>query len=492
MKTLQQAVSDINGVDKKNFLALRSIIATECFSTLKALKLIDYEYNTIRQAKGYNLVKQNSKKLGHVYYVRYWYARRMLPSKWCTHTNIYEKACEFAEQNRERIISGYLTKNGSEVVRFFEKFYDLNNPVYQSECIRNGELKGVTRERYKAILRDDFAPFLRRKRIRSFEEITVPLLDDFQDELLLRGIKSKSVNCEMASLGRVFRYLTRKGLMKTNPYINLGQIPVKPEEEEGRGCYELEKMKGIFNILWEDKLSYLLNLIIHTTDMRNGEIRNFCKTDIITISECYFIDIKDSKTKNGIRLVPLHDLVYTAITDFAKDIDEETPVFGKVTDHFFRKAYMELGKMLNVSGDFLKEQRITFYSGRHFWKTLMNAGGLGEDAEEVFMGHKVTNDVAKLYNHRDKQGKELLVKKAQEIFGILDRNLFGSATRIGSAAVSASTTGYKSLVTGREAVNIDERLTHPLDTFHFRLPIPPETGIATLKSVNGVLKWITD
>ena len=54
----------------------------------------------------------------------------------------------------------------------------------------------------------------------------------------------------------------------------------------------------------------------------------------------------------------------------------------------------------------------------------MNANGLGEDAEELFMGHKVTGNLAKLYNHRDKHGKENMVKKALEIFGILDAKLF--------------------------------------------------------------------
>jgi hypothetical protein len=50
----------------------------------------------------------------------------------------------------------------------------------------------------------------------------------------------------------------------------------------------------------------------------------------------------------------------------------------------------------------------------------MNYGGLGEDAEEFFMGHKVSGDVAKRYNHLDMQGKDVMVKKAKKIFAILD------------------------------------------------------------------------
>jgi hypothetical protein len=53
----------------------------------------------------------------------------------------------------------------------------------------------------------------------------------------------------------------------------------------------------------------------------------------------------------------------------------------------------------------------------------MNAGDLGE-VEEYFMGHKVSNDVSKRYNHRDKQGQGKIAQKAQAVFKILDKNLF--------------------------------------------------------------------
>jgi hypothetical protein len=55
---------------------------------------------------------------------------------------------------------------------------------------------------------------------------------------------------------------------------------------------------------------------------------------------------------------------------------------------------------------------------------MMSAHGLGPDIEEIFMGHKVSSDVAKLYDHKDKQGQERLAKKAQETFAILAKVLF--------------------------------------------------------------------
>ena len=424
--TLQTALSTVSGGQENSILYLRSIVANECPMTVKALRFIDHEYTTPRRYKGYNLTKREHKKLGFVYYVRYWHEGSMLPSKWCTHTNDYEQACKFAVRNRETLISRYLGKNGGEAIRFFSKFYDARSPVFQSESRRNGWPSEERRIRGQRIMEYKFIPFLKEQKINRFEEITVPVLDDFQDALLANGLKAKSVNEILTAVNKAFRYLMRKGMIHINPFQNLTPVPDKPDEKKTHGCYELSLLKGIFNKRWKDHVSYMLNLIVYTTNMRNSEIALFSKKDIVTIQGIRFIDLKKSKTENGVRLVPLHENVYRKIRDYVKTrgIDESTPIFGDASWHSFTKAYRSLGKALKVSDDFLKEKNITFYSGRHFWKTLMSDNGLGENVEEFFMGHKVSGNVAKLYNHHDAKGQKLLVEKAREIFRILDSKLF--------------------------------------------------------------------
>ena len=198
----------------------------------------------------------------------------------------------------------------------------------------------------------------------------------------------------------------------------------RQEDKKTHGCYEIAKLKGVFNRHWKDKQSLLLNMMIYSTDMRNCEIKGFSKADIITVSGCHFIDLKDSKTENGIRWVPLHERVYRKVMAHAKGLPETAPIFGKGSSNRFQRAYHDMGNILGFDKEYLKKRYITFYSGRHFWKTLMNAEGLGEDVEEFFMGHKVRADVSKLYNHRDAQGTQRLVKKAREVFAILDKTLF--------------------------------------------------------------------
>ena len=95
----------------------------------------------------------------------------------------------------------------------------------------------------------------------------------------------------------------------------------------------------------------------------------------------------------------------------------------KLGSGIYKAAYLELAEHIGYSAEQLAKENITFYSGRHFWKTLMNSENLG-DVEEYFMGHKVGADVAKRYNHRDKQGKRKLLEKAKKVFTILDKRIF--------------------------------------------------------------------
>jgi integrase len=164
--------------------------------------------------------------------------------------------------------------------------------------------------------------------------------------------------------------------------------------------------------------------------MRNSELDRMQVKDIIRISQRRFINIPKSKTRYGARMVPLHDFAYGKLIRYIgrnkkgpEDLLFCQPNGKALPRQRYANANIALGAIAGHDKARLKKESITFYSGRHFYKTMMNAGGLGE-VEEYFMGHKVSNDVAKRYNHRDKQGQEKIAAKAREALRILDRALF--------------------------------------------------------------------
>jgi integrase len=429
MMNLADVLAGVKGADaRQELIKLRSYFSLEFPDTMKALRVIDSGYREPKQRKGYNLVKRENRKTGFVYYVRYRHGGKMLPSKWNTHTNIHEEAEKFALANRERLVGRYLKEHDQRGFELFERFYKEGSEYLACEEKRNRPISESTRVNYHSVITRKFIPFMRGRRINCYERVDVRALGDFQDYYLARGIKPQTVNDYLKAVKRVFLYLARKGLVMENPCSNLRSIPVRQHDKELRGCYEVERLEGAFNKRWSDQRLYLLCLLIYTTGMRNCEIGRIRMRDIISLEGCRFIDIKESKTDNGVRMVPLHEKVYRKLKEYGSGKDPEGPVFGKSSSVTFSKANRELARILKADKA-AAEQNITFYSGRHFWKTLMNSEGLGEDVEEVFMGHKVSNDVAKLYNHWDKQGKKLMVKKAKQVFQILDKRLFGTSRK---------------------------------------------------------------
>jgi len=425
MTSLAEIVSQVKKQQQEDINSVKVLIAGQYPNTIIALKKIDREYTLPKRRKGYSLVKVESKKHGFLWYARFSYNGKMLPSKWNTHTNDQETAEKFAQENKKRLVDGYLQRKDQRMYSILSCFYKNKTDSDDVYSIRVSER---CKKEYQSILTKKFIPFLKLEKITCFEQLTATSLNKFQDHLLADKIKPQTVNNNINAIRKVLASLARKGIIQDNPGTRIKGIPVKNEDKIIRGCYELHKLKGVFDKKWRDENSLLLCLLIYTTGMRNIEINRMKFEDVFNIDGCHFIHIKKSKTVNGIRMVPLHELVYRKLKAWTVKNKKTTQsiLFDFRNANVFKNAASCLRQQLGVSEEEAEAENITFYSGRHFWKTLMSSEGLGEDIEEVFMGHRVSHNVAKLYNHRDKQGKKMMVKKAKQVFSILDRCIFSS------------------------------------------------------------------
>jgi integrase len=392
---------------------------------------------------GFCLDKRENKRHGFLYYVRYRYEGRTLPSKWNTGTNDFLQARAFAVKNRDRIIAEYLAKKADDgLYNILAEYYKKDSPYLAADKNRKRTFCEQRRRIYYNFVNKKFVPFLKQRKITRFNRIKPPDLAALQDELLAAGNKPQTVNDHMSGVKLLFDHLLRKNIIESNPFRELEPLTVKEEDVKLAGCYGVDKIKGVFGRAWKDEDSYLLCLLAYTTGMREIEIMNLRASDIVTIGGYRFIDIKKSKTASGVRVVPLHGFVYAKLAAYmkARNVTADGLVFEKLRREKFAKANIDLAAALaggagkpdleKIMED-LQAQNITFKSGRHFWKTLMNAKDLEEDIEEVFMGHRVTKDVAKIYNHRDKQGSEKLIRKTKTALAILDGVVFGEGTLLG-------------------------------------------------------------
>jgi integrase len=428
-----QSTPELNPLQGKNYIdSLRLQYKTRFPGALQSLKTLDSQFAPKRIPKGYNLAKVPNQKYGFLYYVRYIKNGKLVPSRWNTHTNNYEAAEKFAIENKERILAAYYAKRTQKKANIYavlKSYYDVNSSYLADDKQRGRTLNEKTRSVYYNFITKVFIPFLKSQNIADFDDATAPVFSKLQTALLAKGNKPQTVNRYFNTVSAIFDHLIMDGTITENVFDKV--IPLKETQKTSkkRGCYEIGKINGIFNRKWREELDYLLCLVIYSTGLRNSEIEKIQAQDLISMKGYHFINIQKSKTENGVRIVPLHDFVYKKLLAYIKkhDFKDEQYLFsakgGPNQSKVYKAANALLGKKLKMSADELEDQHITFYSGRHHWKTLMNANELG-DVEEYFMGHKVSRDIAKRYNHRDKQGQKMIIKKAREVFAILDRWVF--------------------------------------------------------------------
>jgi len=414
-------------IDDEYLETLRQTLMAECPQGMNAVREFGNKIPGKKTFKYYYLIPHQSKKLGLIYYIRYLENGRLVPSKWSSGTNDAKVAEAWAIENRERLISEYYQKKAKKPVNLYKiltEYYEEDSPYLIVDAKRGRTLGDRRRKMNDAFVKKRFIPFLKKNHIRGSEDIDTALLARFQNELL-KNVKAQTVNGYIAGIKMIFRHLITTGYAQNNPCGGLPRIRVRKEDVQATGCYELDMLKGIFNKEWKNPRHYILCLLIYATGMRNSEINRIQMCDIIEIDGEKFIDIPKSKTVNGERVVPLHPFVYKAIMDYAGEkADFIFPQSPNSFDDLCARANLSLAGHTGYTVEMLKKENIVFYSGRHFWKTLMRREGLGKNIEEVFMGHKVSANVAERYTRRDKWGRQKLVQKAQDVFTALARCLF--------------------------------------------------------------------
>jgi integrase len=376
----------------------------------------------------FSIVARHGKK-GRIYYVRYFLNNKMIPSQWSTKTENYDEAKLFAITNRERIINQYFNrKEGKTLYSVLHNYYAKDSSYLAIDAARGRKICETSRKILHGFITNTFIPFLLENKIKTFSEIKPLVINRFQNYLLMeKGLLPQSINRQISGIKSIFSHLYMTGVIEQNIMRDIA--PLRAITNQTRGCHPVDKLSGIFKTKWKDKKSYLLCSLIYSAGLRNSEIKNLKVKDILKKDSLCFLNIEESKTVNGIRMVPLHHKVEECLKEWIKEnhLSDDDYLFVHSTNQRLYKAAKKanglLGRLLNKKSEELESENITFYSGRHFYKTMLNSHDLG-DIEELFMGHSVSKGVKERYNHKNKRGEKELLKEAGRTIEIIDKSLF--------------------------------------------------------------------
>ena len=389
------------------------------------LKEFGRQFAERKPPKLYYLVRMPSKKLGYTWYVKYSDRGRLVPSKWSAGTSDKSAAEAFAVKSREAILSGYYArkaKKPADMYKLFESYYEKGSELLEADVNRGRALCDRRRRVALNAVKKKFVPFLRKSGAREIGDIDAAMLSRFQDRLL-KTLSAKTVNDVISAARMMFKRLVATGYASANPFAGLPSV--KKGESKMTGCYEVGKVRGVFDGEWENPAHRLHCLLIYSTNMRNCEIQKIRLGDVEEVGGETFLNVRGTKTESAARRVPLHPFVLEKLREYAGGRDPAFPQNQKRFVKLCSAANVSMGELMGHAPETLKAENIRFYSGRKFWKTLMASEGLGRDTEEYFMGHKVSSDVEKLYKDLTKVGAEKLAEKAREVLAVLDRRLFG-------------------------------------------------------------------
>ena len=368
-------------------------------------------------------------KKGKTYYVRYFLGGKMIPSQWSAKTADFSQAQTFARTNKEKLLSRYFNrKEGKTLYRILRAYYAVDSPYLLIDAARGRKINQNSQKILHGFILNTFIPFLQDNNIKEFDHISPVLLCRFQNYLLMeKKLLPQSINRQISGIKAIFSHLFMTGIIPQNTIKDIS--PLRCANSKTRGCFSLEDLAGIFKTPWHDRKSYLLCALIYSAGLRNSEIQNLTANDLHTRENTAFLSVTKSKTDSGIRTIPIHPKIRQALNDWI----EEKALTG--TDRLFvtaarrrilksaKKAHICLAQMLGKDAAELEENNITFYSGRHFYKTMLNFHNLG-DIEELFMGHKVSKKVSERYNHKNKRGEKALLQEAQKALLVIDQTLF--------------------------------------------------------------------
>ena len=138
------------------------------------------------------------------------------------------------------------------------------------------------------------------------KEVSNILIEDYEDfrEFLAKKyeLKNKTINNHITYTNKFLKFAISRKLIKEN---NLEGIESLKEEDVDKENFTDEDIKNIFAYEYEQNIRDYFTIAAYS-GMRSGEIHQLTNNNIIKEGDVYIFDIKDSKTKAGLRKVPIH------------------------------------------------------------------------------------------------------------------------------------------------------------------------------------------
>lgn len=210
-------------------------------------------------------------------------------------------------------------------------------------------------------------------------------LQQIIDNMLVQGLSYSSCKKVRSLLNQLFDFAIINGWLDKSfsPYINIGtNLPVRPHKP-----FTTQQINRLWRLYDEGNPIADIPLLLLYTGLRASELINLKSSDVNRKQQ--LIKITKSKTKAGLRVIPIHPRIWSII---------ESRLSNKhLLDEC--RSYHTLAKQFAKAMAAIKSKHTT-HDCRHTFATRLDDVGANYNAKRLLLGHASGNVTDGVYTHK--------------------------------------------------------------------------------------------
>jgi integrase len=197
----------------------------------------------------------------------------------------------------------------------------------------------------------------------------------------------------------LFNYFLDKDYVYSNYFLTIKNLKVKIEnpitvfekKEDIRIQFDKLEIELLLEKIEDKEIKDLIVLGV-ITGARINEILNLKIEDILVTKIGYFFDIKKSKTRNGIRVIPVHKRFEFLVKDLLEDKKEEdfllfNDITGNRLDKIQKRTMYQIRK-------YIKNKNKVFHSFRKNFSQELYKSNIEELYIKLLLGHTLKDNLS--------------------------------------------------------------------------------------------------
>ena len=224
-------------------------------------------------------------------------------------------------------------------------------------------------------------------------------LYDFQKIFDNSKLAYRSLSIRKIFASSIYEFAIKRELIDKNVATNI-EINKKNEVVLIRIIFSTEEIERLWKLFAtmdnnSEKQTIACLLVMIYTSLRIGELLELKKENIDLISDIKTINVVKSKTKAGIRIIPLHNKIIPVIEELSKNksmfLINSPRNLSYNYNNWLNLSFKPLLKKLNMAH--------TPHDCRHTFVTMMTAAGADSVALRQIVGHSGKDITEKVYTH---------------------------------------------------------------------------------------------